>query len=102
MPEANIAKLPGNVKDPPPYVQRTATGFIVFISWISGLTRCPRCDGLIDPRILTKHHIIPRRQGGPDTLENQELICPNCHRKIHARKKPGRLLLKVATQKETP
>lgn len=92
LPEAKIAETPQGVKNPPPYVQRTATGFIVFISWISGLTRCPRCDSLIDPRILTKHHIIPRSRGGPDTLENQELICFNCHRGKHARKKLGRLL----------
>lgn len=30
-------------------------------------------------RGLTAHHIIPRRDGGPDTLENLITVCQSCH-----------------------
>lgn len=32
---------------------------------------------------LTKHHIVPRSEGGPTTLENLVLICRPCHDEIH-------------------
>ncbi|OBU29909.1 HNH endonuclease [Photobacterium phosphoreum] len=32
---------------------------------------------------LEVHHIKPLSQGGEDSLENVQAICPNCHRKMH-------------------
>ncbi|SMY33443.1 HNH endonuclease [Photobacterium andalusiense] len=32
---------------------------------------------------LEVHHIIPLSEGGEDSLENVQAICPNCHRKMH-------------------
>ena len=29
------------------------------------------------------HHIKPRKNGGPDTMDNITPICPNCHRMVH-------------------
>jgi 5-methylcytosine-specific restriction endonuclease McrA len=31
------------------------------------------------------HHIIPRRKGGPNTLDNLVTSCPSCHRKEEPR-----------------
>lgn len=33
--------------------------------------------------ILQVHHIIERRHGGSDELNNLLLLCPNCHTTIH-------------------
>lgn len=30
---------------------------------------------------LDLHHIIPRKQSGPNTLENLIPLCPSCHKK---------------------
>ena len=30
------------------------------------------------------HHIVPRKEGGTNDNSNLIIICPNCHRKIHA------------------
>jgi hypothetical protein len=32
---------------------------------------------------LEVHHIVPLAEDGPDTLENVQAICPNCHRQAH-------------------
>ena len=32
---------------------------------------------------LEVHHIKPLSEGGEDSLENVQAICPNCHRKMH-------------------
>ncbi|WP_240000620.1 HNH endonuclease [Photobacterium kishitanii] len=32
---------------------------------------------------LEVHHIKPLSQGGQDSLDNVQAICPNCHRKMH-------------------
>lgn len=32
---------------------------------------------------LEVHHTVPLSQGGEDTLENAEALCPNCHREAH-------------------
>jgi 5-methylcytosine-specific restriction endonuclease McrA len=29
--------------------------------------------------LMSAHHIIPRAEGGPDTLENVEVLCVRCH-----------------------
>lgn len=32
---------------------------------------------------LEVHHAVPLASGGPDTVENAEALCPNCHREKH-------------------
>lgn len=47
--------------------------------------KCERCPyALVE--ILQVHHIIQRKDGGSDELENLELICPNCHAEEHFRR----------------
>jgi len=29
------------------------------------------------------HHIVPKKKGGKDTMDNLICVCPNCHRKLH-------------------
>jgi len=41
--------------------------------------RCYFCD---EPECLENHHIVPRRHGGSDRLENLVTVCPTCHRKL--------------------
>lgn len=42
--------------------------------------RCELCER--SEIILTKHHMIPREEGG--TEKDIAMICPDCHRQIHA------------------
>jgi hypothetical protein len=42
--------------------------------------RCPRCRK-VQP--LTRHHIVPRSEGGPDEEDNIELLCRPCHNALH-------------------
>ena len=37
--------------------------------------RCCRCKHIS----FEVHHIIPQKDGGPDTLDNAAPLCPNCH-----------------------
>ena len=39
--------------------------------------RCERGDSLLEV-----HHIIPQKDGGPDTLENAIALCPSCHAEV--------------------
>ena len=39
---------------------------------------------------LTLHHKVPRKQGGPDTLENLCWLCGECHSKYEGDKRTGR------------
>jgi hypothetical protein len=42
---------------------------------------CPLClRTVIDPRLLSDHHLVPRSRGGRKT----EAICTDCHGQIHA------------------
>ena len=54
--------------------------------------RCCLCRMLIIPgekrvkkiyKILEKHHIVKFAEGGPNSLENLMVVCPNCHSLIH-------------------
>jgi hypothetical protein len=40
------------------------------------------CGRSFDRRQLTKHHCRPREKGG--TVEDVELLCPQCHGMVHA------------------
>jgi 5-methylcytosine-specific restriction endonuclease McrA len=35
--------------------------------------------------LLDVHHIVPKKRGGGDNLDNLMLLCPNCHREKHYR-----------------
>ena len=39
---------------------------------------CGWAEGSVD-----LHHIVPKKDGGKDTLDNITPICPNCHRMVH-------------------
>lgn len=55
--------------------------------WKDQLGRCPCCGHLITRETEWHvHHVIPRVEGGPDTLDNLKLLHPECHRQLHARK----------------
>lgn len=43
---------------------------------------CQHCGKKEDPhnRTLQVHHIIPKSQGGDNSLTNLVLACPNCHK----------------------
>jgi 5-methylcytosine-specific restriction endonuclease McrA len=47
---------------------------------------CVECGGTC---MLSAHHIIPRAEGGPDTLANLEALCVACHGREEARRRAG-------------
>lgn len=56
---------------------------------------CQLCDGPApftgrhgEP-YLEIHHIVPRTEGGADTIENTVALCPNCHRRMHELQLPA-------------
>ena len=44
---------------------------------------CKRCGKKFPPENLHVHHIIPKKIGGTDALENLETLCEDCHRFRH-------------------
>lgn len=46
------------------------------------LSKCNRCE-CDKMEILQVHHIIERKNGGNDDLNNLELLCSNCHTEHH-------------------
>lgn len=44
--------------------------------------RCQRC-AFDDVNILVVHHIVRCSDGGTNDPDNLELLCPNCHAKVH-------------------
>lgn len=45
---------------------------------------CSCCGIFIDKSVVFDvHHIIPRKNGGSDEMDNLTYICPNCHRVAH-------------------
>lgn len=54
---------------------------------ISGHLIFEEYDNLdIVEKVLDKHHIQYVKDGAPNTFDNLIVVCPNCHRKIHARR----------------
>jgi hypothetical protein len=49
--------------------------------------RCNRCEKRTR---LTRHHIVPRSEGGNDDETNIELVCWQCHKEIHRAQPQGR------------
>ncbi|HXG12567.1 MAG TPA: HNH endonuclease [Gemmataceae bacterium] len=43
---------------------------------------CALCGRPFAPRQLTRHHCLPRQEGG--TSDHVELICAQCHGMVHA------------------
>ncbi len=43
---------------------------------------CSLCGRPFARAQLTKHHCLPRQKGG--TVEDIELLCPQCHGMVHA------------------
>ena len=46
--------------------------------------RCSYCRKEYDFTILEQHHIKPLSKGGSNSPSNIALLCPVCHRKVHA------------------
>lgn len=44
---------------------------------------CSKCGFHIDKVALDIHHIIEKKNGGSDDMNNLTYICPNCHRIAH-------------------
>ena len=50
--------------------------------------KCPVCgDSLFIEEDIEKHHIVPRKAGGPDTLDNQILVHYLCHQQLTAQQR---------------
>lgn len=41
--------------------------------------KCRKCNWFFPESKLEVDHIIPLSQGGPDTDENKQTLCVNCH-----------------------
>lgn len=49
-----------------------------------GIDLCEHCRwSPPTPSILHAHHVFPLACGGPDTLDNLLVLCPNCHATAH-------------------
>ncbi len=57
--------------------------------------RCPSCRKVVP---LTRHHIVPRSEGGPDEDSNIELICRPCHNALHRMQPRQRSVSKAVRQ----
>jgi 5-methylcytosine-specific restriction endonuclease McrA len=51
--------------------------------------RC-RASGCRRTRFLHVHHLVPREDGGPNTLENLITLCSGCHRVLHRMRERSR------------
>jgi RNA-directed DNA polymerase len=61
--------------------------------WYAQEGKCPNCSERITKETgWNLHHILPKAQGGTDSLRNLVLLHPNCHRQVHSRNGNCRLL----------
>jgi hypothetical protein len=61
---------------------RSLTATVWF--WVKQDGKCPCCQKPITWRThWSKHHIIPKSQGGTDALVNLQLLHPECHEQLH-------------------
>jgi RNA-directed DNA polymerase len=61
--------------------------------WYAQDGKCPNCSERITRETgWNLHHILPKAQGGADSLKNLVLLHPNCHRQVHSRNGNCRLL----------
>jgi DNA-directed RNA polymerase subunit RPC12/RpoP len=68
-----------NVKSILEYSKRTVAKIIK-----RAKLKCAMCGW--DETSLDVHHIIERKNGGTNDMDNLIAICPNCHRKAHEKK----------------
>jgi len=55
--------------------------------WQKQEGRCPVCQQLIGgERQWDQHHVLPRKDGGTDKLDNLVLLHPTCHKQLHSNK----------------
>lgn len=53
--------------------------------WLAQKGKCLNCQKNITKETgWNEHHVIPKLQGGKDTLSNLQLLHPNCHRQLHS------------------
>jgi len=53
--------------------------------WQTPIGVCPLCqEKLTEETDWEQHHIEPRVEGGPDTVDNLVLLHPTCHRQVHS------------------
>ena len=57
------------------------------------LTKCAKC-GETDKDKLTRHHKIPKSKGGPDSPWNIQILCEDCHKKVHRKNKKKKRIKK--------
>jgi hypothetical protein len=48
--------------------------------------RCRGCDRELRFEEAEFHHLVPWSEGGPTTVENGVLLCPDCHSRRHGRR----------------
>jgi RNA-directed DNA polymerase len=56
------------------------------ILWLKQKALCPVCNQYLNPYqhdILDLHHVIPRKDGGSDKLDNLKLLHEHCHYESH-------------------
>jgi 5-methylcytosine-specific restriction enzyme A len=49
----------------------------------AGQGTCSHCGGAFFAKALQVHHVIPKSEGGVDTLENLAILCRACHVTAH-------------------
>ena len=53
--------------------------------WLKQEGKCSVCGQLITPESKWDfHHKVPKKEGGPDELENLMMLHPACHRQLHS------------------
>lgn len=68
-------------------MQRNLQGNRKLLSvWEAQGKMCPVCKEPIRPDNKHLHHRVPRYLSDSDNFENLVFLCPNCHRKVHAKK----------------
>jgi hypothetical protein len=68
------------------------------IAFRSKKHKCERCPYDKHPEILEVHHKDRDREN--NTIENLEILCPNCHMEEHFLNKDGKWKIKTATSEE--
>ncbi len=48
------------------------------------LAEHPACESCGSAESLRVHHRLPRKDGGPDNVDNYVTLCESCHQRVHA------------------
>ncbi len=84
--DPHALKNPEVLNNPLLYQQGTNYGFAntkSYVFWRDGY-KCHHCKGGSGDSRLNAHHIIFRRDGGPDNEQNLVTLCKTCHDSLHA------------------